>query len=461
MKGWVYVISNNAMQGLVKVGFSTKDPDLRAEELNHTGSPHPYEVEYDMLIEEPREIEQKTHQLLSSKREGKEWFRCSAEEAIAAIKQVSGTRAISESYKRAERAKAEALHQQELDAIELRRQREVEAIELRRKREKEQKELEDCLRNEEAIIRKKFDEQIAASFPPRPFWVYWLGSGILAGIGLAAFYPKMSDTRVSMFAALFGALAGWCLKVYFESNRKQSSSYVALEKQRDEELAAVRGRTPSQPTKQEVVESKGNSLVQSQDQIGMERHKKAAMQGIASSQAWLGWMYSSGTSVPQDYVMARQWYEKAAAQGYARGQNNLGELYANGQGVRQDYTKAREWFEKAATQGDALAQNWLGWLYANGQGVPQDYTQARQWYEKAAAKGDATAQSKLGVLYTEGLGVPEDLVQAHLWLSMAAAQGNKIAAQDRDKVVMKMTPAQIAEAQRLVQQCQTRQFKGC
>jgi hypothetical protein len=50
MKGWVYVISNKAMEGLIKVGHSTKDPELRAQELDHTGSPHPYIVEYEMLI---------------------------------------------------------------------------------------------------------------------------------------------------------------------------------------------------------------------------------------------------------------------------------------------------------------------------------------------------------------------------------------------------------------------------
>ena len=345
MRGWVYVISNKAMQGLVKVGYSSKDPDLRAEDLDHTGSPDPYVVEYDMLIENPYEIEQKTHQLLSSKRAGKEWFRCSAEEAIAAIKQVSGTGAIRESYQGAERAKAEALHQ-----------RELEAIELRRKRETEQKEFEDRLRNEETVIRKKFDEQIAASFPPRPFWVYWLGSGILAGIGLAAFYPKMSDTRVSMFAALFGALAGWCLKVYFESNRKQSSSYVALEKQRDEQLAAVRGRIPSQPTKQEVAPSKGNSLVQSQDQKEMEWHKKAAMQGIESSQAWLGWMYSNdNTSVPRDDAQAVAWFRKAAEQGNAYGQWCLGYMYSVGRGVSRDAVKAYMWGSLAVLNGESRA----------------------------------------------------------------------------------------------------------
>lgn len=65
------------------------------------------------------------------------------------------------------------------------------------------------------------------------------------------------------------------------------------------------------------------------------------------------------------------------------------------------------------------------------------------------------------MLYAEGHGAPQNLVQAHLWLSMAAAQGNEFAAQERDKVVMKMTPAQIAEAQRLTQQCLARKFKGC
>lgn len=156
MKGWVYVFSNKAMPGLVKVGFSTKDPDLRAAELNHTGSPHPYVVEYEMLIEEPYQIEQQTHRLLSSKREAKEWFRCSAEEAVVAIKHIAGTRAISETYKRAERAKAEALHQQEL-----------EKQEAGRKREKAKKDFESWLRNEEATIHEKFQRQIAESFPPQ------------------------------------------------------------------------------------------------------------------------------------------------------------------------------------------------------------------------------------------------------------------------------------------------------
>lgn len=128
MKGWVYVITNRAMPGLVKVGYSSKDPELRAAELNHTGAPHPYRVEYEALVEEPFGIEQRTHSSLSHLHEGEryqkgvgvEWFKCSVEEAISAIKTNAGTALITDSYKGADRKKAEELHRQKkiLEAAE-------------------------------------------------------------------------------------------------------------------------------------------------------------------------------------------------------------------------------------------------------------------------------------------------------------------------------------------------------
>jgi hypothetical protein len=101
MKGWVYIISNKAMSGILKIGYSTKDPKLRAAELNHTGSPYPYVVEYEMLIEEPYQIEQRIHKVLSSCKEGKEWFRCSIKEAITAIKKIVASSFIYEQTRKA------------------------------------------------------------------------------------------------------------------------------------------------------------------------------------------------------------------------------------------------------------------------------------------------------------------------------------------------------------------------
>ena len=104
-------------------------------------------------------------------------------------------------------------------------------------------------------------------------------------------------------------------------------------------------------------------------------------------------------------------------------------------------------------------------LYDNGRGVPQDYVKARGWYEKAAAQGNAWAQHNLGVLYDNGRGVPQDYVKAYMWLDLAAAQltsnGKKLAVDNRDDAARRMTPAQIAEAHRLSQQCQAQYFKGC
>lgn len=90
MRGWVYVITNRAMPNLVKIGFSTKDPAMRAAELAGTGIPFPYEVEFDALVDNPRLVEQAAHQSLSSARVGKEWFSCSIAVAIEVIRKNAG-----------------------------------------------------------------------------------------------------------------------------------------------------------------------------------------------------------------------------------------------------------------------------------------------------------------------------------------------------------------------------------
>lgn len=88
MRGWVYVMTNPAMPGLVKVGFSTKDPKIRAKELDGTGLPYPYNVAYDALLEGPRQIEIGVHRELRQHHEAKEFFRVSVEVAVQALERV-------------------------------------------------------------------------------------------------------------------------------------------------------------------------------------------------------------------------------------------------------------------------------------------------------------------------------------------------------------------------------------
>ncbi len=52
-------------------------------------------------------------------------------------------------------------------------------------------------------------------------------------------------------------------------------------------------------------------------------------------------------------------------------------------------------------------------------------------------------------MYMNGTGVTQDYVQAHMWFNLAAVKGDETATKNRDIVAKKMTPAQIAEAQKL------------
>ena len=55
-------------------------------------------------------------------------------------------------------------------------------------------------------------------------------------------------------------------------------------------------------------------------------------------------------------------------------------------------------------------------------------------------------------MYVLGQGAPQDYVTAHMWLNLAAAGGHKIAEKARDEFTTIMTPAQIAEAQKLARE---------
>ena len=129
-----------------------------------------------------------------------------------------------------------------------------------------------------------------------------------------------------------------------------------------------------------------------------------------------------------DYATALRLWRPLANQGDARAQYYLG----------------------ATEQGDARAQYYLGAMYANGQGVPQDHAEASKWFRLAADQGDARAQYNLGAMYANGQGVPQDLVLAHMWFNLSAAGGYP--EQVRDEIAGHMTPAQIAEAQKLARE---------
>ncbi len=126
--------------------------------------------------------------------------------------------------------------------------------------------------------------------------------------------------------------------------------------------------------------------------------------------------------------------------------------YENG-----DYATALRVMKAHAALGEAVAQYNLGLMYDEGKGVPQNYAEAIEWYRKAAEQGDAYAQHNLGNMYGTGEGAPQDYVRAHMWLDLAVSRfpsGNDrdSAIRYRDLAASRMTPDQIAEAQRLARE---------
>ena len=149
-----------------------------------------------------------------------------------------------------------------------------------------------------------------------------------------------------------------------------------------------------------------------------------------------------------DYAEALDGYRVLAEKGHIDAQLNLGFMYDNSQGVPH-YIAAAKWYRKAAEQGMPIAQTRLGDMYRDGRGVPQDDAEAVKWFRRSAEQGQADAQNNLGSMYGIGQGVSQDYVRAHMWYSLAAAQGHDMARMNRDITAKKMTPAQIAEAQKL------------
>jgi TPR repeat protein len=179
--------------------------------------------------------------------------------------------------------------------------------------------------------------------------------------------------------------------------------------------------------------------------------KACADQGYAPAQFALAGMYYDGEGVAQDYAEAIRWYRKAAEQGNADAQYNLGLAYGSGVGVAGDLTEAEKWHHKAADQEHSEAQFNLAFYYYS-----KDYIEAARLWRKAADKGHSEAQYWLGICYQDGEGVPQDYVLAHMWFNLSASNGvgedQQRRAKARDDVARRLTPQQLAQAQRLAKE---------
>lgn len=87
-KGYVYILSNPSMPGLVKIGKTTRTVEARANELNSSGVPTPFDIEGEFLSPDCNQLELQIHEYFNQSRisECREFFRVEAGEAGRIIK---------------------------------------------------------------------------------------------------------------------------------------------------------------------------------------------------------------------------------------------------------------------------------------------------------------------------------------------------------------------------------------
>ena len=80
------------------------------------------------------------------------------------------------------------------------------------------------------------------------------------------------------------------------------------------------------------------------------------------------------------------------------------------------------------------------------------YDLAYEGFLELSEKGSSISQYFLGEMCLKGMGVLQDFSQAHMWFNIAASRGHKKAKAHLDRLTIKMSRDQIAEAQKLARE---------
>lgn len=193
----------------------------------------------------------------------------------------------------------------------------------------------------------------------------------------------------------------------------------------------------------------GNGLPKDEKQA-VALYLKSGQLGNADGQLWYALsIYRGYGGMAADKPASFGWFQRAAEQGNAPAQNWLGVLYDAGDGVEKNPFEAIKWYRKAALQFEPNGQRNLGVRYAIGQGVARDDAEALKWLLSAAYLRDNPAMEWVGSFYERGRSVVPDPITAYMWYSLYVARdpASSTGKAALARVGEKLTPAQITEAQ--------------
>ncbi|MBH0228839.1 GIY-YIG nuclease family protein [Halobacillus yeomjeoni] len=91
-KGYIYVLMNPSMEGVVKIGKTTREPEERMKELQSTGVPTPFSLVYKEWFADCNYAENALHEILSESRlsNNREFFDLPVHEVIPIIQNLAG-----------------------------------------------------------------------------------------------------------------------------------------------------------------------------------------------------------------------------------------------------------------------------------------------------------------------------------------------------------------------------------
>jgi len=146
-----------------------------------------------------------------------------------------------------------------------------------------------------------------------------------------------------------------------------------------------------------------------------------------------------------------EYLENGRAADQPRAELLLGKLYYDGKWVPADAKQAQSHFQKAVGR-EVAADYYLGQIYRRGY-LGQVYSQkALEHLLTAARNGQNSADFAIAQLFSQGKGTRPNLLNAYVFSQLAKAQNTPQATELAQTLEAQLPPAQLAEAQRLLQQ---------
>lgn len=155
-----------------------------------------------------------------------------------------------------------------------------------------------------------------------------------------------------------------------------------------------------------------------------ENYLNNANFGDVDAQHTVGYLYSIGYGVEQNYEEAIKWFKLAAENGNASSYFQLGQMYFEGVGVEQNYDISIEHLKKASELNSSDAMYTLGLIYLEGEIAKQDINQGIKYLLDASKLENFLAEEELGLMFLYGKHVEEDSVVGMDWLIRSAKHGH-------------------------------------